>query len=108
MGAGQDHWLYPLSGGDPQPLAVLERTDRIVRWLPDARAVLVYHTNELPSRMHRVDLETGERKVVRELAPPDPTGICLIGRVHTSTDCKAHAYDYYMQPIDLHGIAGSK
>jgi dipeptidyl aminopeptidase/acylaminoacyl peptidase len=106
MGADQDHWLYPLAGGDPQPLAVLERTDRIVRWLPDARAVLVYRTNELPSRMHRVDLETGERKVVRELAPPDPTGIYRIGRVHTGTDDKAYAYNYYMQLIDLHVIAG--
>ena len=85
---------------------MLERTDRIVRWLPDERAVLVFRTNELPSRIHRVDLETGERKVVRELAPPDPTGIYRIGRVHTSADGKAYAYNYYMQLIDLHVIAG--
>jgi hypothetical protein len=106
MGADQDHWLYPILGGDPQPLAVLERTDRIVRWLPDARAVLVFRTNELPSRMHRVDLETGARTIVRELAPPDPTGIYRVGRVHTSADGTAYAYNYYMQLIDLHVISG--
>jgi hypothetical protein len=106
MGADQDHWLYPLHGGDPQPLAVLERTDRIVRWLPDGRSVLVFRTNELPSRMHRVDLETGERTIVRELAPPDPTGIYRVGRVHTSADGKAYAYNYYMQLIDLHVVSG--
>jgi len=106
MGADQDHWLYPIQGGDPQPLPMLERTDRIVRWLPGARAVLVFRTNELPSRMHRVDLDTGERTIVRELAPPDPTGIYRIGRVHTSADGTAYAYNYYMQLIDLHVIAG--
>jgi len=106
MGADQDHWLYPLQGGDPQPIAVLERSDRIVRWLPDGRGVIVFRTNELPSRMHRVDLKTGERTVVRELAPPDPTGIYRVGRVHTSVDGTAYAYNYYMQLIDLHVISG--
>jgi eukaryotic-like serine/threonine-protein kinase len=106
MGADQDHWLYPLAGGDPRPLTVLERTDRIVRWLPGENAVIVFRTNELPSRMHRVSLETGERSVVRELAPPDPTGIYRVGRVHTSADGKAYAYNYYMQLIDLHVITG--
>jgi hypothetical protein len=106
MGADQDHWLYSLQGGDPRPLPMLDRTDRIVRWIPGARAVLVYRTNELPSRIHRVDLDTGQRTTVRELAPPDPTGIYRIGRVHTSADGQAYAYNYYMQLIDLHVVSG--
>jgi hypothetical protein len=85
---------------------VLERTDRIVRWQPDGRGVIVYRTNELPSRMHRVDLESGARTAVRELSPPDPTGIYRVGRVHTSADGTAYAYNYYMQLIDLHVISG--
>jgi Tol biopolymer transport system component len=104
--ADQEHWLYPIHGGDPRPLTVLERTDRIVRWQPDGRGVIVYRTNELPSRMHRVDLESGARTAVRELSPPDPTGIYRVGRVHTSADGTAYAYNYYMQLIDLHVISG--
>jgi Tol biopolymer transport system component len=104
--ADQEYWLYPLQGGDPRALTALERTDRIVRWLPDGRGVLVFRTNELPARMHRVDLESGERTVVRVLAPPDPTGIYRVGRVHTSADGAAYAYNYYMQLIDLHVVSG--
>jgi len=106
MGADQDHWLYSIEGGDPQALAALDRSDRVVRWMAGDQSVLVYRTNELPSRMHRVDLSTGERTVVRELAPPDPTGIYRVGRVHTSPDGTTYAYNYYMQLIDLHVIAG--
>ena len=77
-------------------------------WLPDANAMLTYRTNELPARIYRLDLDTGERTVWRELTPPDPTGIYRIGRVHTSADGTAYAYTYYMQLVDLHVIEGLK
>ncbi len=108
LGADQEHWLYPLDGGDPSPIPTLERSDRVVQWMPDANAVLVYRTNELPAFIHRLDLATGTREVWRNLTPPDPTGIYRIGRVRTSPAGLAYAYNYYMQLVDLHTIAGLK
>ena len=108
MSADHDHWLYPLDGGDPTPIPSLERSDRVVTWLPAENAVLFFRTNEMPARIHRLDLATGERTVARELTPPDPTGIYRIGRVRTSADGKAYGYTYYMQLVDLHVVSGLK
>jgi hypothetical protein len=87
---------------------MLDRTDRIVRWLPDGRSLLVYRLNEMPAKIHRVDVETGERTLWREIAPPDPTGIFRIGRVRTNADGTAHGYVYYMHLVDLHVLSGLK
>jgi eukaryotic-like serine/threonine-protein kinase len=103
-----DHWIYPIDGSAPRPLGMLDRADRIVRWLPDGRSLLSYRLNELPAKIHRVDVETGERIVWREIAPPDPTGIFRIGRVRTSADGMAHGYVYYMHLVDLHVLSGLK
>ena len=108
VGADEEHWIYPVDGGDPHPVRGLDRSDRVVRWLDDMRTVLVYRSNELPARVYSVDTESGERKIWRELTPPDPTGIYRIGRVHTSADGKVYGYVYYMQLVDLHVIAGLK
>ena len=78
-----------------------------------ARAITHYHDqilqgdtiarmNELPARLYRVNPETGERAVWREIVPPDPTGIFRIGRVRTNADASAHGYVYYMHLVDLH------
>ena len=106
LGADQDHWVYPIEGGDPRPLTGLERTDRIVCWLPDGHSVITYRMNELPARLYCVNPETGERTVWREIAPPDPTGIFRVGRVRTNADGSAHGYVYYMHLIDLHVLSG--
>ena len=108
LGADQDHWVYPLDGGDPRPIPTLERTDRIVCWLADGNAVLTYRMNELPARIYRVDLQSGERTVWREIVPPDPTGIFRIGRVRTNSNGSAHGYVYYMHLMDLHVLSGLK
>ena len=101
----QEYRIYPVAGGDSEPVPSLDRDDRIVQWMPDD-AVLVYKMNELPARIYRVELASGARTVWRELAPPDPTGIYRVGRVRTSADGKAYAYSYYMQLVDLHVIEG--
>ncbi len=108
INADQEHWLYPLDGGDPQPLPMLERSDRVVLWQERENAVLLFKNNEMPARVYRLDLASGERSVLHELTPPDPTGIYRIGRVRTSEDGRAYGYTYYMQLVDLHVISGLK
>jgi serine/threonine protein kinase len=106
LGADQDHWVYPIDGQDPRPLPGLERTDRIVCWLPDGQSVITYRMNELPARLYRVDPQSGERTLWREIVPPDPTGIFRIGRVRSNADGSAHGYVYYMHLVDLHVVSG--
>jgi len=108
LSADFDHWIYPIDGSPPRQLGMLDRSDRIVRWLPDGKSLLTYRINEMPARLHRVDVETGERSLWREIAPPDPTGIFRIGRVRTNADGSTHGYVYYMHLVDLHVLSGLK
>jgi dipeptidyl aminopeptidase/acylaminoacyl peptidase len=102
----QEHRMYAVDGSDSKPIPHLTRTDRIVSWFPDARSLLAYRSSELPARVFRVDLETGERTPWRDLTPPDPTGIYRVGRLRMSQDLSAYAYTYYMQLVDLHVVSG--
>ena len=100
--------LYPLQGGEPQSLPYLTDRDRPIRWAPDGNAMYVHRTGEFPARIYRLDLDTGERKMWRELQPPDPIGIYRIARVLLSEDVQSYVYTYYMQLLDLHVIEGLK
>jgi hypothetical protein len=80
--------------------------DRIVRWMPDGRSMLIHQIDQQPGRLYRLDPDTDDCTVWRELTPPDPTGIYRISRVLASADCTAYAYTYYMQLLDLQVIEG--
>ena len=97
---------YPIDGGAPQPIPHLGRDERMIRWSSDGQSAFMWRYQEIPARVHRVHLGTGERTPWRELTPPDPTGIYRIGRLHISADGSAYAYTYYMHLLDLHVIEG--
>jgi hypothetical protein len=104
--ADRGYQMYSLDGGEPRPIAWAEPGDRISRISEDAKSAFVWRQAEIPARVHRVDLETGERTLWRELTPPDPTGIYRIARLQISSDGAAYAYTYYMHLMDLHVIEG--
>ena len=97
---------YPIPPGEPQPVPWLESQDRIVKLGSDGRTGFVWRHSEIPARAYRVDLETRERSLWRELTPPDPTGIYRIARLQLSSDGTAFAYTYYMHLMDMHVVEG--
>jgi eukaryotic-like serine/threonine-protein kinase len=102
----QGFQLYPIRGGEPQSVPFLSTQDRVIRWARDGNAVFIHRPSEFPGKIYRLDLDSGERSIVRELMPTDPTGIYRIARVHLSEDTQSYAYSYYMQLLDLHVIEG--
>ncbi len=100
--------IYPVDGGEPRPVPWLSRDERLIRWSGDGRSVFAWRQNEIPARVYRIDPESGERTLWRELTPPDPTGIYRIGRLSLSADGSGYAYTYYLHLIDLHVISGLK
>lgn len=53
---------------------------------------------QVPARLERVDLETGVRTLVRELAPPDRTGVNVIVPTSIIDDGRGYAY-FYMRDV---------
>ena len=91
-GADGRYLRYPMSGGHPVPVEGLESVDIIIRFRPDGRSMLVYRPWEIPGRIESLDLATGRRSPVRELAPHDRIGAMAFYGVDVTADEKSYAY----------------
>ncbi len=106
-GAGE-FFLYPVGNGEPRPVPHVGRDDKLIRWGADGRSLLVFHENELPARVEKVDLESGRRTLLQELAPADRSGVTSIGAVSMSGDGKWYAYSYNRDASQLFTVEGVK
>jgi Tol biopolymer transport system component len=87
--------LHPLDGGHPREIAGLERSDRALRFSSDGRFLYAGGpVNEIPAHVYRVDVKTGRRELVRELAPRDAAGTSLLRCQAVSSDGKTLVFQY--------------
>ena len=105
-GLGNGFGLFPVEGGEHRTIAGLQSGEGISGFSSDSRSVFAYRPEDVPVRVDRVDIETGERTFCRMLAPPDPTGIYRIGRLKFAMEGEAYAYSYFLHLLDLHVIDG--
>jgi hypothetical protein len=84
--------LYPQDGSEPTPVPGLDDGDYLINWRADGRSLLIYRPMEIPSRVERLDLSTGQKTLVRELAPADLVGAQAVYGVSFSADEKSYAY----------------
>jgi len=98
--------LFPTEGGAPKPLPGIAATDRVVQWSADGTAIFAFTRGDLPSKIFRIDVATGERKLWKELAPSDPTGVEGLTAVRMSRDENSYAYSYAQRLNDLYVVEG--
>lgn len=55
-----------------------------------------------PARIYHRDLQSGHVELWRTIAPADPTGVMLIGRVLFSADDRTYVYQYSRTLNDLY------
>lgn len=97
--------LYPVEGGEPREIKGLESGESPLFWSPDGTAI--YVESGIPSRVFRIDLQTGRRQLWKELTPSDPVGVHYVGPKFTP-DGKTYAYAYARTLSDLYVIEGLK
>ena len=100
--------LFPIAGGPLQPVPGLTRDDEPIGWTDEGRSIYAYSRGELPARVVRVEVATGNRTPWRELIPPDPAGITGIIRTRITPDGKHYAYSYFRLLSDLYLAEGLK
>jgi DNA-binding winged helix-turn-helix (wHTH) protein len=97
--------LYPLDGGEPQPLPNTGKG-----WTPigvDNRGRLYARGGPKDGRSFlRMDLATGKVAPWRDLGPTDRTGLVRIGSIAISRDGSSYAYSYLRILSDLHVAEG--
>ncbi|PYQ37007.1 MAG: hypothetical protein DMF55_02665 [Acidobacteria bacterium] len=79
--------LYPTEPGEP-------------RAAPGLKA------DELPMKVFRVDMTTGERTLWKELTPPDPAGVLTMGPIVMTPDGKSYVYSYRRTLDELFLVEG--
>ena len=98
--------LYPVDGGQPEPLSVVEPEERVFGWSADGKALFAFQRGTLPANSYRIDIATGERTHYRELAPSDSTGVDGLTRVVMTPDESTLVFSYPQSLCDLYVIEG--
>jgi Tol biopolymer transport system component len=93
--------IYPIRGGEPQPVPGLTEADVLAQWSPEGKSVLVYRRAEIPCRLERVDLATGRRTLFKEFAPSDRTGLLSMREMFVTDDLRSYTYTAYYQVSSL-------
>jgi Tol biopolymer transport system component len=86
------HTRYPLTGGEPRPVPWLTDEDNLICTSSDGRSVLSARSSEVPSRVERIDLESGSRTRLMEVGPEDRAGLLGIFPTSISDDERSYAY----------------
>jgi Tol biopolymer transport system component len=98
--------LYPTEPGEPRHVPGLQNGETPIRWTGDGRAIWIYRPNEVPAKIYRLDVTTGERSLWKELTPPDPAGVLLIGPIVMTPDGKSYVYSYRRTLDELFLVEG--
>jgi eukaryotic-like serine/threonine-protein kinase len=103
---GGTYALYPIGGGSPTPLPFLKATDVVPKWTSDGRGVFVNQYGKVPTPLERVDLATGRREHVFDIAPPDLAGAIRVDSVALADDPHNYAYSYILQHSAIYLVEG--
>ena len=100
--------MYSLEGNDVRPIRGVEKRERPLRWSEDGRFLFAYTSGQVPARVFKINLETGERELWMELMPSDPAGVLVVGPIQLTADLKGYYYSFIRVLSDLYVVEGLK
>ena len=104
---GQKFWLYPTNGGTPKALSGIEPAEETIRWSADGRNLFVANYGVIPTPVYQIEVITGRRKLVYNLAPSDAAGLWgNIDPILLTPDGKSYVYSDYKILSDLYVASG--
>ncbi len=99
--------ISSLEGGASRPVPALQDGDRKIAWSRDSKSVFIQRGTEVPARVERIDLATGARTVVRELAPEGFRLISMLSVTDWVDDGRYFVYNYTTLPSTLFVVSGT-
>jgi len=100
--------VYPVQGGAPRSIPSLGAGDEVLGWSPDSRALRIRQVGEIPVRVEQLDLVTGRRSLLVEIAPPDRAGVLSISRFSLGGDPGVYAYQTRIYVSQLFVVDGMR
>ncbi|HXC43838.1 MAG TPA: protein kinase [Candidatus Dormibacteraeota bacterium] len=108
IGPDQKGYLYPVAGGDPKLIGGINPGEQPITWTADGQSLYIYQPGELPARVYRLDVKSGQRTLWKELMPSDPAGVENIGPIYMTPDAKTCVFGYHRMLADLYLVEGLK
>ncbi len=108
IGPDQLGYLYPVAGGEARPIRGLEVGEQPIAWAQDGHSLFIYRPGELPAKVYRLDVATGQKTFLKQLMPNDPAGVETIGPILFTPDGKTCVYGYHRTLSDLYLVDGLK
>ena len=102
------HVLISTQGAPTREVKGIEPGEVPMRWNTDGTAIYVFNRDGFPTRIHRIELATGKRTLVREIMPANPGGLPGIRSFAMTPDAQHLAYNYVRKLSDLYLIEGLK
>ncbi|MGH9241518.1 MAG: WD40 repeat domain-containing serine/threonine protein kinase [Vicinamibacterales bacterium] len=93
-------------GGTPVDARGFIPGDELLTWNAAGDGVVVADTSVLPARVDLVEPWSGRRTLLKELAPPDRSGVTSVGFVHWLPDGRGYAYAYTHDVGQLFIVSG--
>ena len=97
--------LYPVNGGEPHAIPGLLPGQNFA-WTSDPKFMYVNQWEQLPEKIYRLNVVTGQRQLFKEVTPADATGLCDLGHIILSADGRSYIYGYTRLLSDLYLVKG--
>lgn len=98
--------LFSASDPASHPIPNLETGFIPVQWAQDGVSVYGYNPGQIPTKVYKVNLRTGEKSSVQELQPDTSAGVVSINPVIVNRDGSRFAYSYYQVFSVLYLVSG--
>jgi eukaryotic-like serine/threonine-protein kinase len=108
IGPDQRGYLYPVNGGDAHLIPGANQGEQPITWSGDGHFLYVYQPGELPAHVYRIDVQSGQRTLWKDLMPTDPAGVENIGPILLTSDAKTCVFGYHRNLADLYLVEGLK
>jgi len=98
--------VYPTAGGAPHLIPGLDPNFNPLQWSDDNSSVYGYLSGQIPMKVYKVNLLTGDKTLIQELQPESTVGVITIAPVVMSRDGSRFAYSYHQVFSVLYLISG--
>ena len=98
--------IMTIGGGPPTDIKGLTPADYPISWTRDGRGIVAFAGVAVPARMERVDVATGARTLIKELAPPDRAGVNAVVPSQWIDDGRGYVYSYFRELSKLFVVSG--
>ena len=93
-------YIRPVDGGTSETLINgIEPRDEPIQWSADGRALYVREAGDFATKLDRVDVASGRRRLWQEIVPPNPIGLVGLeakpGGIIITPDGKVCVYTYW-------------